>query len=89
MGDISVIVEGIHSEENAESYRSTVHGAGRIMSRTQAAGKMNYKLRTRMGGEISEEQMHAAIRAYGVELRVQARTKARLCIKAAGCSECS
>lgn len=39
------------------------------MSRTQAAGKMNYKLRTRMGGEISEAQMHEAIRAYGVELR--------------------
>ncbi len=69
MGDISVIVEGIHSEENTESFRSTVHGAGRTMSRTQAAGKMNYKLRTRMGGEISEEQMQAAIRAYGVELR--------------------
>ncbi|WP_145319974.1 RtcB family protein [Paenibacillus xylanexedens] len=69
MGDISVIVEGIHSEENTESFRSTVHGAGRTMSRTQAAGKMNYKLRTRMGGEISEAQMHEAIRAYGVELR--------------------
>lgn len=39
------------------------------MSRTQAAGKMNWKTRTRSGGLISPEQMHEAVRAYGVELR--------------------
>jgi len=69
MGDISVIVKGKDSDENRESYYSTVHGAGRIMSRTQAAGKMNWKTRTRSGGRITTEQMQAAIQSFGVELR--------------------
>ncbi|MCD1261422.1 RtcB family protein [Paenibacillus athensensis] len=69
MGDISVIVEGKDSAENRDAYYSTVHGAGRIMSRTQAAGKMNWKTRTRSGGQIRPEQMLEAVRAFGVELR--------------------
>lgn len=69
MGDISVIVKGKDSTENREAYFSTVHGAGRIMSRTKAAGKMNWKTRTRSGGQISRKQMLDAIRQYGVELR--------------------
>ncbi|WP_025845867.1 RtcB family protein [Paenibacillus ehimensis] len=69
MGDISVIVRGKDTEENRAAYYSTVHGAGRIMSRTQAAGKMNWKTRTRTGGLISEAQMHEAVRSFGVELR--------------------
>ena len=36
MGDISVIVRGKDNEANADSFYSTVHGAGRIMSRTEA-----------------------------------------------------
>lgn len=36
MGDDAVIIEGIDSEEARASLYSTVHGAGRIMSRTQA-----------------------------------------------------
>ena len=39
MGDDSVILEGVESTEATESLFSTVHGAGRVMSRTQAAGK--------------------------------------------------
>jgi len=69
MGDISVIVKGKDTQENRESYYSTVHGAGRIMSRTQAAGKMNWKKRTRSGGQISLTQMLEAVQAFGVELR--------------------
>lgn len=69
MGDISVIVQGIDSPENKDAYYSTVHGAGRIMSRTEAAGKMNWKTRTRRGGKITPEQMREAIQSYGVELR--------------------
>ncbi|GIP53019.1 RtcB family protein [Paenibacillus vini] len=69
MGDISVIVKGKDSTENREAYYSTVHGAGRTMSRTQAAGKMNWKTRTRSGGQISTEQMMEAVRSFGVELR--------------------
>jgi len=69
MGDISVIVQGKDSAENRDAYYSTVHGAGRVMSRTQAAGKMNWKTRTRSGGQISPQQMQEAVRAFGVELR--------------------
>ena len=39
MGDDSVILEGVESREAEESLYSTVHGAGRVMSRTQAAGR--------------------------------------------------
>ena len=39
MGDESVILEGVASTEAEESLFSTVHGAGRVMSRRQAAGK--------------------------------------------------
>lgn len=69
MGDISVIVRGKDTDENREACYSTVHGAGRIMSRTQAAGKMNWKTRTRSGGAITPEQMQRAVRDFGVELR--------------------
>ncbi len=69
MGDISVIVRGKDTAENREAFYSTVHGAGRLMSRTQAAGKMNWKTRVRLGGEISEERMMSAVRDFGVELR--------------------
>jgi tRNA-splicing ligase RtcB len=40
MGDESVILEGVEHPENAEALYSTVHGAGRVMSRSQAAGRM-------------------------------------------------
>ena len=69
MGDYSVIVQGKDSLENQEAYYSTVHGAGRVMSRTKAAGKMDWKKKKRMGGEISPERMDRAVREFGVELR--------------------
>jgi tRNA-splicing ligase RtcB len=40
MGDESVILEGVAGGEAEESLYSTVHGAGRVMSRSQAAGRM-------------------------------------------------
>jgi tRNA-splicing ligase RtcB (3'-phosphate/5'-hydroxy nucleic acid ligase) len=39
MGDESVILEGAESDENEQALFSTVHGAGRVMSRSQAAGR--------------------------------------------------
>lgn len=41
MGDIAVVVRGEATETAAKTLRSTVHGAGRLMSRTKAAGKRN------------------------------------------------
>jgi tRNA-splicing ligase RtcB len=45
MGDDSVILEGVESEEAEQSLFSTVHGAGRVMSRTQAAGRVRRRKR--------------------------------------------
>ena len=42
MGDISVILQGVDSEASQTALYSTVHGAGRVMSRTQAAGKQRW-----------------------------------------------
>lgn len=43
MGDNAVIIKGIDSEKSKDSFYSTVHGAGRVMSRTQAAGKKRFR----------------------------------------------
>lgn len=69
MGDISVILQGVDSEKSRQAFYSTVHGAGRIMSRTKAAGRMNWRTKKRKGGVISEQDMQQAVRKYGVELR--------------------
>jgi tRNA-splicing ligase RtcB len=39
MGEDAVIVEGVDSEKSAEALYSTVHGAGRVLSRRKAKGK--------------------------------------------------
>ena len=74
MGDNSVILEG--SAENSESQRaalySTVHGAGRVMSRTQARGKMKgwgRKARIVSPGLISQEMLDDWLAPLGVVLR--------------------
>ena len=45
MGDESVILEGVESPENEQALYSTVHGAGRVMSRSQAAGRVRRRKR--------------------------------------------
>lgn len=67
MGENSVIIEGVKSEHALDSLYSTIHGAGRVMSRTQAAGKRKGK--ARVGGKISPEMMDDWVRQAGVELR--------------------
>ena len=70
MGDCSVILEGIASDEAATALHSTVHGAGRAMSRTQARGKINYKTKQVIApGLVSREMMMEWIGKLGVELR--------------------
>ncbi|MEM8533423.1 MAG: RtcB family protein [Chloroflexota bacterium] len=76
MGDVSAIVEGVESPESQMSLYSTVHGAGRVMSRTQAAGRMRWtKVNGRRvrkvvkPGQISREMMLEWLKREGVELR--------------------
>ncbi len=49
MRDNAVIVEGVESDDSRVSLYSTVHGAGRTMSRTQAAGKVKFAKTWRCG----------------------------------------
>jgi tRNA-splicing ligase RtcB len=76
MGDDAVIVQGAASTapevtalQRAAMY-STVHGAGRVMSRTAAAGKRNRKTGEVLApGRVSPEMMQAWVREKGVVLR--------------------
>ena len=65
MGDYAAIVAGIDSEENRLALRSTVHGAGRIMSRSAAKGnrKGNRK------GLITRQMMSEWCHKFGVIVR--------------------
>jgi tRNA-splicing ligase RtcB len=84
MGDISVILEGVETEEAKSALYSTVHGAGRVMSRTQAAGRWKkvleertdrngktsqVKRRVRSGGLIDWNATRRDLAARGIELR--------------------
>jgi tRNA-splicing ligase RtcB len=84
MGDISVILEGVESCEAESALYSTVHGAGRVMSRTKAAGRWKkvveertnaqgksyrFKRRVRTGGLIDWDATRRDLAARGIELR--------------------
>jgi tRNA-splicing ligase RtcB (3'-phosphate/5'-hydroxy nucleic acid ligase) len=78
MGDDAVIVRGVDpnavAPEVSEAQRgalfSTVHGAGRVMSRTQAAGKRNRKTgHVITPGRVSPEMMQEWVKSKGVILR--------------------
>ena len=76
MGDDAVIVRGAvgASERVGELQRdamySTVHGAGRVMSRTAAAGKVNRRNgKVIKAGAVSPEMMTSWVREKGVILR--------------------
>jgi len=77
MGDSSVILEGVDSQEAKESLYSTVHGAGRVLSRTQAAGKKKW-LRGEDGkkrptivkpGTVDWEKVLEGMKNKNIELR--------------------
>ena len=76
MGDDAVIVRGAASTDAAVAEAqeaalfSTVHGAGRVMSRTAAAGKRNRKTgRVITPGRVTPEMMHGWLETKGVILR--------------------
>jgi tRNA-splicing ligase RtcB len=84
MGDISVIVEGVDSEESKKALYSTVHGAGRVMSRRQAAGRFRWRRGRRIklsDGEISREMMMKWISKTGVVLRGAGTDESPHCYK--------
>jgi tRNA-splicing ligase RtcB len=71
MGDDAVIIEGIDSSISREALFSTIHGAGRIMSRTAAKGRFEIggKKRIRREGLVRHDEMMKWIADKGVVLR--------------------
>lgn len=80
MGDVSVILEGVESEESRQALYSTVHGAGRVLSRSAAAGKPGKRGR-RQGGSITREMMDAWVKREGVVLRGAGTDESPHCYK--------
>jgi len=76
MGDDAVIVRGAAApgtpieDLQRDAMFSTVHGAGRVMSRTAAAGKRNRRTGKQLSrGAVSQGMMHDWVREKGVILR--------------------
>ncbi len=77
MGDMSVILEGVESDENRQGLYSTVHGAGRVMGRMEATGKTKSVVQpdgTRQTvvtreGKVTRAMLNDWIGPMGVELR--------------------
>lgn len=72
MGDDAVILRGVDNDEAAKALYSTVHGAGRIMSRTEARGRFARDPETgkkvRQQGRVRHDEWQAWIRDRGVHL---------------------
>jgi tRNA-splicing ligase RtcB len=72
MGDDAVILAGVESEGSATSLYSTVHGAGRVMSRTEARGRFVRDPETgkkmRQPGRVRHDEMQQWLREKGVTL---------------------
>jgi len=69
MGDMSVIIEGIENEEAKYSLYSTVHGAGRVMGRMEAKGKIAKDGTVKRAGKVTPAMMQEWVAREGVELR--------------------
>jgi tRNA-splicing ligase RtcB len=72
MGENSVILEGVESDLSSATLYSTVHGAGRVMSRTEAAGKSKWKGGKKIKvseGKVSQAMMDEWVNKAGVVLR--------------------
>jgi len=63
-------LEGTESGDAKYSLNSTVHGAGRVMGRMEAAGKFNRKTGALIRpGKVTQEMMDGWLRKAEVELR--------------------
>ena len=72
MGDMSYIIEGSDSSVSRKSLYSTVHGAGRILSRTKAAGRRRWvkgKRKHLTKGIIDFNKVKNEMKQKGIELR--------------------
>ena len=92
MFDISVIVEGVESQASQDGLYSTVHGAGRVLSRSKAKGKGKWR-RDRDGvrkwvqlkqGLVDYRNTRATAKSLGIELRGGGADESPECYKELG-----
>lgn len=70
MGEISVIIEGVESDQGKHSLYSTIHGAGRVMGRMEAKGKRDKTTGAwKREPKVTQEMMREWVDASRVELR--------------------
>lgn len=69
MGDFAAVVAGVEGEEAALALHSTVHGAGRIMSRRAARSRVTRSGEVKEPGRVSREMMAERTAAFGMLVR--------------------
>jgi tRNA-splicing ligase RtcB len=85
MGEASVILEGVESEEAQHSLYSTIHGAGRVMGRREAKGKVHRRTgKILRPGKVSEQMMRGWLARANVELRGAGLDESPDCYKRLG-----
>lgn len=84
MSDTSVIVRGLDTTMNQEGLYSTVHGAGRAMSRNKAAGKKRWKngrVEYLTKGVVDWKKVKKEMKTKGIVLRGGGADEAPECYK--------
>lgn len=89
MSDDSVIVEGVQSELSKSALYSTVHGAGRVMSRTEAAGRKKWvkdengykRPMVISAGKVNFDAVKERVKSRAIELRGAGADEAPECYK--------
>ena len=90
MCDISVIVEGVDTQEAKDGLYSAPHGAGRVLGRMQAKGKWKHQINPITGnkdfvnvraGKVTPEMFKKVVKDYGIELRGAGLDESPFCYK--------
>jgi tRNA-splicing ligase RtcB len=84
MADMSVIVQGVDSLLSQKALYSTVHGAGRVMSRTKAIGKKKWVKgvqRIVSKGVVDFDRIQDQMKKSNIELRGGGADEAPSCYK--------
>lgn len=80
MGDYSYIIEGVDSALSKDALYSTIHGAGRVMSRTRATGMSKWG-KKKGKPEVTNEMMMDWVNNFKVELRGAGVDESPFCYK--------
>jgi tRNA-splicing ligase RtcB len=74
MGEPSVILIGLDTQQNTDALHSTVHGAGRVMGRREAKGRTKYNKETGVTRVIHKGKIDmVAVRADMASSRIELR----------------